>query len=122
MSVQSIMGGSGIDRDMVSGRPVEEGLEQERRVARDRVQQAVMESAELAIDLKANPQILRVLSAQYLNRLAVLASKDEVCHALEQVFESFNFKVEVAPALRKQQLRKVMGPLHQFIEEPETAP
>lgn len=118
----SIMGGSGIERDMVSGRPMEEGLEQERRQARDRMQQAVQESVEMAIDLQANPQIMRTLSTQYLNRLAFLTSKDEVCQALEETFNAFNFKVEVAPALRKRYLRRVMGPLHQIIEGPETAP
>lgn len=118
------MGGGGADIDMVDGRPlVTQGrMAQRRQEMEAGLERAALESAELAEELRANPQMLRVLSAQYLSRLDFLASQDAVLLTLEAVINDLNNTLEIIPHLRRQQVRRRMGGLQQFWEEEEATP
>jgi hypothetical protein len=80
----------------------------------------MQEVAELTSELQANP-VIKVLATKYQERLVALAKADPECQALEGIFLSLRYKLELAPAQAQQQLYRVLGPrLLQFLKEKES--
>ena len=113
------MGAGGADVDIVDGQPLVsmERTTQRIQAAETKLEQATLESAELAEELRANPHFLQTLAKQYLQLLDVLADQNLGCQAIEAVFKDLNIKLEIIPYLRRQQVRNVMGPLQQFFKD-----
>ena len=115
------MGGGGLDVDMVTGRPRPRTPEARGNGAIARHQEAVQEAVGLAADLQSSPA-LRVLFNQCRDRLIHLATKDEVFMALSKVIGALQYKLEVAPHLAEQEVRRIMGPqMASFLSEEEAA-
>lgn len=116
-----IMGG-GMDVDMVSGRPLPNTLETKQAAIQSRHQEVVQEAVELAAELQSSPA-LRVLFNQCRDRLIFLASKDEVFMALSKAIGAMQYKLEIAPAVAEQEVRRIMGPqMASFMREEQAAP
>ncbi|MDI6752764.1 MAG: hypothetical protein QME78_00030 [Thermodesulfobacteriota bacterium] len=114
-----IMGGGGIDVDMVTGRPQPKTPETRAAAAKNYYRETVQETLALSAELRGSP-VLKVLLDQYQARLVFLASQDPECRALEGIVRTIRHRLEVAPLEAEKLVRRVMGPqLAQFIEETE---
>lgn len=118
------LGSFGADIDMVDGRPLvtPDQIAQKRHQAEAGLDRAILESAELAEELRAHPQMLRVLADLYLKRLEVLALQDDVCLTVTAAFGALNERLDLIPHLRSRQMRLKMGGLQQFLKEDEEPP
>jgi hypothetical protein len=120
--VHQPMGSGGLDVDMITGRPRPRTPEAREAAVINRHQESVQEAIGLAAELQSSP-ILRVLFNQCRDRLIALASKDEVFMALSKAIGALQYKLDVAPLLAEQEVRRIMGPqMASFLREEQAAP
>lgn len=118
------MGPSGVDIDMVSGRPVDPKKKPEiqKSKATEHLRGTIKDSLDLAVELQGSP-VVRMLVKKLTDRLTALASQDPECKALEDILTGLHFKLEVAPATARKRLQQIMGSQAlQLLEEGEAEP
>jgi len=84
---------------------------------------ALQESYNMAAELQSGSPLAREVFKQYQERLALLASQDQVCLTLEKVIRSWRHGLEVAPIMAEKEALRVMGPqMGPLMQEEEAAP
>jgi hypothetical protein len=117
-----VLGGGGIDVDMVSGRPKDPQVKNAE--AQARYHDAVTKSLELLAELQNGSPGFRIAVQQAYDRLAALAKEDPIFQTNLNIILAYRHEVEIAPRLALELLRRFAGPqLSQFVgvEEQEEA-
>ena len=110
MASHRIMGPSGVDVDIRTGRPMVRQPNVAQDKARARFSHAVESAMGISADLHQNNSVLKIFLEQYRNRLADLAKEDPVCRALEAPIRALRDKLEVAPVLAEREALRILGP------------
>jgi hypothetical protein len=114
------MGVSGIDTDIITGKPCQpKTLEEQQAEAGLKETQAIQEAFQLVQEL---PAVLPIMARQLENRLIELMKADPHCRSILQMIGAFRVKVEVAPDIAAKIRRQAMGPiLNSMTDETQVA-
>lgn len=110
MAEHRTLGPSGVDVDMVTGRPAVAKPFLVKDKARARLRNAIGDAMGISADLHQNNGVLKIYLEQYSKRLQELAQNDPICQALEAPIRAIRDKLEVAPVLAERQALRIMGP------------
>jgi len=113
-----ILGGGGIDVDMVSGLPKDP--QAKNAEAQARYHDAVTKSLELLAELKNGSPGFRIAVQQAYDRLMALAKEDPIFQANLNIILAYRHEIEMAPRVALELLKRIAGPqLDQFVEVEE---
>jgi len=120
MSRPQPMGVSGIDTDIITGKPRQpKTLEEQQAEAGLKETQAIQEAVQLIQEL---PGVLPIMARKLEQRLMTLMKTDSHCRSILQMIGAFRLKVEVAPDIAAKIRRQAMGPvLNSMTDETEVA-
>jgi hypothetical protein len=115
------MGVSGIDLDIVTGRPRQRKTQEERQQELDlREQKAVAEASALGQDL---PAVLPIMAGLLEQRLVELMNQDGFCVGILKQAAAYNMKLSLAPAVAQKIRRQSFGiVLNSLTDETKVAP
>lgn len=117
MSPDQPMGSSGVDIDMISGRPRIPKIDEERAKVVSRLEKTILDSWQITAELHQNSLMLKVWLEGFRNRLLELAETDPVCKALAVPIMSIRKTLEFKPIIAEKVARRKLGPrLSAFIE------
>ena len=109
---------SGIDTDIVSGRPTAEKRAKPKEAeAVIGYRKTVLEALDLAAELQKGSPILALMVRQYRERLSALAAQDPECQMIEKAILAMRVTLEVRPRMAEERMRQMVGPhLEPFID------
>ena len=115
------MGMSGIDVDIVTGRPrYIKTREEQKGDAELKEMQAVQEAVQLSQDL---PAVLPIMARQLEQRCIELMKGDSLCQGILQMIGAFRLKTEIAPQVAARIRRQHFGVvLNSMTDETQVAP
>jgi len=115
------LGGSGIDLDILTGRPkVIRTQEEHRAVEELKEQKALQESIAISQEL---PVVLPIVARQLENRLIELMKADPQCVSFLQIINAFKVKVDISRHVASKIRRQAMGiHLTSMTDETKVAP
>lgn len=102
-----ILGGHGVDIDIVSGRPL--NLSRASEEALQKAAEATHKRAKLLEALDENP-ILDILVSVYKDILKEKCAEDPRCALIEQVVKQMGYTIDLCPKLAEERLINCMGP------------
>ena len=120
-AVHQPMGGSGIDLEILSGRPRQVKTQEEHRAEEDLKDAKVLkEATQLSQEL---PLVLTMMATQLESRALELMSKDPFCQSIMKMVATFNLKLNLSRHVATKIRRQSMGiALDHMIDETKVAP
>jgi hypothetical protein len=116
------MGGSGVEMDIITGRPKEYKSQEERQAEAQLKETAtITEANQILQELHQSP-VLWIMARQLESRLVELIRADSECQSLLKVIGSLRVKLDVAPAIARKLRMQAMGPQLTIIAETTPAP
>jgi len=115
------MGISGIDLDIVTGRP-RQVVTREERQAQEELKEvkALQEAVQISQEL---PAVLPIVARQLENRLLELMKADAQCLSILQIIGAFRLKIDLGPQVAAKIRRQAMGVvLNSMTDETKVAP
>ncbi len=103
------MGPSGVDTNIVTGRPLENTPEVEASKLKSNLEQAVVRSWTITAELHQNKELVKIIFEQYRDRLLELAESDEFLKSLDRQIMAIRVPLEFKPAIAEKVARFKMG-------------
>ena len=103
------MGPSGVDTNIITGRPLETAPEVEASKVKSNLEKATLMSWQITAELHQNSQMIRILMEKYRDRLLILGESDEVLKALDEAIMAIRTPLEFKPAIAEKVARFKLG-------------